>query len=140
MAIISGNPRKPKPVAYTIGRNNGTAASFLAFITFLLENQWFEPWDILIMDNAAIHTGGEAEIVRDLLWYSRRVLVVYLPTRAPELNPIEQIFHILCRRIRSFRYREHCGPCDKAVVELTCRVLDDLPYDLIVRCFVHSGY
>jgi hypothetical protein len=53
---------------------------------------------ILVMDNAAIHTGAEAEIVEDLLWYMvvdgrpLNVLVVYLPARAPELNPIELIF------------------------------------------------
>jgi transposase len=94
----------------------------------------------LIMDNASIHTGGEAEIVEDMLWHAMEVLVVYLPTRSPELNPIELIFHILARRLRSFRYREMAGPCDKAVLDLTCQVLDDLPFDLVSRCIGHCGY
>ena len=29
---------------------------------------WFEVGDVLAMDNAAIHTGGEAVIVENLLW------------------------------------------------------------------------
>jgi transposase len=52
------------------------------------------------MDNiTSIHTGGEAEIVEDLLWNAIQVLIMFLPTRSPELNPIELDFHILARRI-----------------------------------------
>ena len=140
MAVISGNPLKSKSIAYSIGRENGTSASFLVFIELLLRNDWFQRGDVLIMDNAAIHTGGAADVVEDLLWNSMGVLILYLPPRSPELNPIEQIFHILSRRIRSFRYRENAGPCDGAVVNLTCQVLDEFEYDLIRRCFNHSGY
>ena len=139
-AIISASPRKASPVAYSIGRDNGNAASFLAFINFLLSTNWFERCDVLIMDNASIHTGQEAAIVEDLLWETMQVVVVFLPTRSPELNPIELVFHILVRRIRSFRYREMAGPCDKAVLDLSCRVLDDMSFDLISRCCRHCGY
>jgi transposase len=139
-AIISASPRKASPVAYSIGRDNGNAASFLAFINFLLSSNWFERGDVLIMDNASIHTGQEAEIVEDLLWQAMQVLVVFLPTRSPELNPIELVFHILVRRIRSFRYRQMAGPCDKAVLDLSCQVLDDMSFDLVSRCCRHCGY
>jgi hypothetical protein len=36
--IISASPQKISPVAYYIGRDNGNAALFLAFIDFLLQN------------------------------------------------------------------------------------------------------
>ena len=91
-AIMSASPRKASPVAYSIGRDNGNAAAFLAFIEMLLRLNWFERGDVLIMDNASIHTGQEADIVEDLLWEAMQVLVVFLPTRSPELNPIELIF------------------------------------------------
>jgi transposase len=70
---------------------NGNTTSFVAFIEYL----------ILVMDNAAIHTAVEAEIVKDLLWDMAvdgrplNMLVVYLPAPAPELNPIELVFHSL---------------------------------------------
>jgi transposase len=139
-AIISASPRKVSPVAYSVGRDNGNAASFLAFIEFLLARNWFEHGDVLIMDNASIHTGQEANIVEDLLWEAMQVLVVFLPTRSPELNPIELIFHILSRRIRSYRYRHLAGACDRAVLNLTCQVLDDMSLNLISRCCRHCGY
>jgi transposase len=131
VAVISACPTKAKPVAYSVGRENGTAVSFFIFIQFLLSRSWFERGDVLIMDNASIHTGGEADIVEDLLWHSMQVLVIYLPTPSPELNPIKLVFHILARRIRSFRHREMAGPCDKAILDLSCQVLDDLPFELV---------
>jgi transposase len=140
-AIISASPQKVSPVAYYIGRDDGNAALFLAFIEFLLQNSWFERGDILIMDNASIHMGaGEADIVEDLLWNAMQVLVVFLPTRSPELNPIELIFYILARHIRSFRYRQMAGACDQAVVDLACRVLNDMPFNVVRQCCPYCGY
>jgi hypothetical protein len=128
VAIVSACPTKARPVTYSVvERENGTAASFLVFSQFLLSHNWFKRGDVLIMHNASIHTGGEADIVEDLLWHAMQVLIVYLPTRPPRLNPIELIFHTLAQRSRSFQYQEMAGPCDKAVLGLSCQVLDDVP-------------
>jgi transposase len=129
-------------IAYSIGRENGNAASFLGFIEFLLARNWFNQGDVLIMDNAWIHTGQEADIVEDLLWEASQVLVVFLPTRSLELNPIELVFHILStRRIRSYRYRHLVSDaCDQAVLDLSCQVLDDMAFGLTSRCCRHCGY
>jgi hypothetical protein len=84
-AIISTNPDKPYPIDYMIGRENDNAASFVAFIEYLIGTRFFLHNKILVMDNAAIHTDAEAEIVEDLLWdmvvdgRPLNVLVVYLP-------------------------------------------------------------
>jgi hypothetical protein len=94
-----------------IGQENGNAAFFVAFIEYLIATRSFAHDKILVMDNAAVCTGAEAVIVEDLLWNivvdgePLYVLVVYLPAQAPESNPIELVFHILARRIRSFQYR-----------------------------------
>ena len=144
-AIISTNPNKPYPVDYMISKENGSAASFVTFIEYLIATRFFVYGEILVMDNAAIHTGAEAGMVEDLLWEfildgePLHVLVVYLPARAPELNPIELVFHILARQIRSFRYRM-AGPCDAAVVRQTTRVLNDITLDTVIRCSIHCGY
>jgi hypothetical protein len=144
-AIISTNPDKPYPIDYMIGRENGNAASFVAFIEYLIGTRFFLHDKILVMNNAAIHTGAEADIVEDLLWdmvvdgRSLNVLVVYLPARAPELNPVELVFHILACQIRSFRYRM-AGPCDAAVIHQTTRVLNDVTIETVVKCSIHCGY
>jgi hypothetical protein len=145
LAIISANPTKASPVHYVIGKENGNSTSFAAYIMELISTRWFEHGDVLVLDNAAIHSGGDAGDVEDLLWDTEidgrplNVLVIFLPTRSPELNPIELIFHILARRIRSFRYRM-AGPCDSAVVRQTTKVLDALSYETIFKCYAHCGY
>ena len=61
--------------------------------------------DVIIKDNARVHTGGAAADLEDWLWDHEvdgrplRILVLYLPTRSPELNPIELCFHILSLRL-----------------------------------------
>jgi transposase len=138
-AIVSASPRKVSPVACSVGRDNGNAASFLAFIEFLLARNWFEHGDVLIMDNASIHAGQEVNIEDDLLWEAMQVLVAFLATRSPELNPIELVFHILSRRIRSHRFRQLAGACDQAVLNLSCQVLDDMSFNSMSRCCRHCG-
>ena len=60
------------------------------------------------MDNVAVHTGKEAKMVNGLMWSTvvdgvpLKTLVVYLPPRCQELNPIEKIFHILSKRVCTF--------------------------------------
>jgi hypothetical protein len=144
-AVISGDPLKPRPIQYRISKENGSAATYLMFIKALIVMCYFKHEEILVMDNARIHTGGEASCIETLLWETPidgrplHVLVVYLPTRAPELNPIEFVFHILTARIRSFRYRM-AGPCDQLVLVKAKKVFDEMDYALILRIYIHCGY
>jgi hypothetical protein len=70
---------------------------YSVYIEYLITINWFEIGNILIMANAAIHCGAEATILEDLLWttlvngVALNVLIVYLPARAPKLNPIELV-------------------------------------------------
>jgi hypothetical protein len=144
-AVVSANPEKRHPIEWIIGRENGDSHCFVAFIKHLITSGWFRHDEVLVMDNAAIHTGGDADIVEDLLWdtviegRALNVLTVFLPTRSPELNPIELVFHILARRIQSFKYQA-AGPRADLVLHQANRVLYDMDYALILRCFVHCGY
>jgi hypothetical protein len=86
LAIISSNPTKPSFIDYVIGKENGNSTSFAAYIMELISSGWFEHGDVLIMDNAAIHSGGDAGNVKDYLWDTvvdvrqLNVLVIFLPT------------------------------------------------------------
>ena len=111
----------------------------------LVASKFLRHNEVLIMDNAAIHVGGEAVIIEDLLWNTivdgrpLQILTVFLPTRAPELNPIELVFHVLARRIRSFRYKNAFSD-DATVVTKAATVLDGISSDLILRMMCHCGY
>jgi transposase len=145
MAIISPNPDKPHPIDYTIGEENGTSEAFVGFMTYLIAKRFLRHNEFVVMDNAAIHYQRNATVIEDMLWETivdgrpLHILVIQLPTRSPELNPIELVFHILARRIRSFRYRT-ARPCNKAVLHRAAQVMDDMTYALILRCCAHCGY
>ena len=145
MAIVSLNPEKERSIEYTIDRNNNNANAFMIFIHYLIDKKFFKPNEVLVLDNAAIHVGGVASQLRDILWNTLvdneplGVLVLFLPTRSPELNPIELIFHILARRIQSYRYKT-IGPDGQAVVRKTKQVLDEIEYEVILKCYLHCGY
>jgi hypothetical protein len=146
MAIILPNPQKPYLMDYyTIGKENGTSEVFVGFLTYLIDNCFFLHNNFLLMDNATIHIHGNARVVEVMLWesivdgFQLHVLVIYLPTRSPKLNPIELIFHILAMRIRSFWYRT-ARPCDNAVLHKAAEVMNDMMYALILQCCAHCGY
>jgi transposase len=145
LAIISSDPNKEHLIEYSIGPENGTSASFMAFIEYLLAIKWFRHNDILVLDNAAVHIGGHSDILEDLLWELEvdgrplNCLLVHLPTRSPELNPIELVFNILVQRLNSSKYMTVL-PSSTTVVKQTALILDGIPNDMVLRCCSHCGY
>jgi transposase len=115
-----------KPIVYTMGKENGTAAAFVSFCQMMVVSGWLRHDEIIVMDNAAIHTGGESEELERMFWETiidgrpLHVLVIYLPTRSPELNPIELVFHIFAGRVISYRLRHDRpgGLVDRDIIRL----------------------
>jgi hypothetical protein len=112
IACIRGNPLKEKHVVYTIGKQNGMAVAFLSFCEMMVVSGWLHD-EIIDMDNAAIHTGGDLVELEHFFWETvvgggqpLHILVIYLPKRSPY---IELIFHIFSRQVIS--YRLHHARC-----------------------------
>ena len=123
----------------------------MEFIVEMIACRFLHHSKVIVMDNAAIHSGGESTILEDILWNTviddkpLRIFLLPLPTRAPELNPIELIFHILARRVASFKYTSGLSGNGfwiqgNAVSTVAEKVLNDLSFDLIKRTVAHCGY
>ena len=56
-AIVSASLNKHHPIEWIIGRENCDSQCFVAFIKHLSRSGWFRQDKVLVMDNAAIHTG-----------------------------------------------------------------------------------
>ena len=87
------------PILYIIVEENDTAASFLTFVESAVACGWIKQGDFLVLDNATIPIHSECEILPAMLWEAigpngnlLRINVLLLPTRSPEINPIELIF------------------------------------------------
>jgi hypothetical protein len=106
MAIISPNPQKAHLMDYTIGKENGTSEAFVSFLTYLIAKCFLLHDEFLIMNNATIHSHGNARVIKDKLLEScpLHILMIYLPTRSPEQNLIKLVFHILVMRTHLFWY------------------------------------
>jgi transposase len=94
MAVISLNPDKPVPMDYSIGEGNGTSEAFVGFMTYLIAKRFLHHHEFVVMDNTRIHSLGNAAVIEDMLWetivdgHPLHILIMYLPTCSPELNPI----------------------------------------------------
>ena len=145
MACISVNHRKSNHMFYTFNKEKGTASYFEAFIRAMVEQGFLTHGEVLVMDNASIHVKGDAEGCTNYLWNTEvdgkplHVLVIFLPTRAPELNPIELIFHILVLRMKSYHYRS-IAPIEQKTLDRVKAVLDNIDLNLIRNCAKHCGY
>ncbi len=81
------------------GMNN--AAVFSKTVIRMVATGFLRQRDVLVLDNAAIHHYRESTTLGDYLWYEHGILITFLPTRAPELNPIEQMWNILMQRLKN---------------------------------------
>ena len=145
MACVSVNHRKDDHIMYTLTKEKGALLYFKAFVRLMVESGFLTHGEVLIMDNATIHSKGDAQGCANYLWNTEvdgkplNVLVIYLPTRAPELNPIELIFHILVLRLKSYHYRT-IAPIEQKTLDRVRAVLDGIDLEVIRRCAKHCGY
>ena len=86
---------------FIIHDEKNDATSFSEAIMAAIAEGFLRRGDILVLDNAAIHDKGENDGIEDWLWEHHRVAVVFLPTRSPELNPIELVWRSLVMKLRA---------------------------------------
>jgi hypothetical protein len=56
--------------------------------------------DVLVIDNASIHHYRDLAVFEEILWEDYKILLIFMPTRSPELNPIELMWNILVQCLR----------------------------------------
>ena len=96
---------RTNPVWYRIQRNlEGTnnSNSFFDVIIDAINDGFLQSGDVLVLDNARIHNGGEHEALAEWLWTRFNIFVACLPTRSSELNPIELIWGYMVRKLNTY--------------------------------------
>ena len=126
------------------GENNHDSVSFCLFIEETIATAWLRPYDVLVCDNATIHLQGYNGDLSDLLWNScaldgepLRILLLPLPTRSPELNPIELVWRIMVQRVK---YGQKRVGETHAVARAAENVLNMMDFELMRHTFRHCGY
>lgn len=129
------------PLRYGISVNTNDAAIFSDQIVMALSLGWLLPGDILVLDNAAIHSGGDNSDLENWLWLNFRVFLIYLPARTPEWNPIELVWNILVQRLNVFclQAAKRIGGKHSLVVA-TMHVLNNVTHKEVRGCYRSCGY
>eukprot|EP00571_Detonula_confervacea_P003009 CAMPEP_0172316252 /NCGR_PEP_ID=MMETSP1058-20130122/27605_1 /TAXON_ID=83371 /ORGANISM="Detonula confervacea, Strain CCMP 353" /LENGTH=173 /DNA_ID=CAMNT_0013030521 /DNA_START=69 /DNA_END=586 /DNA_ORIENTATION=+ len=78
-----------------------TATEFSVQVELEMSSVFFYPGDVMVLDNATIHSDGENSVLEDWLWDRFGVFVLFLPARSPEFNPIELVWNTLVARLKN---------------------------------------
>jgi hypothetical protein len=88
-----GIDRASSPVWYSIHEDKNGADEFALQLEMALASGFFRPGDILVLDNASIHNGGDNNILEEWLWDNFGVLLLFLPARVIDSNGGDSILY-----------------------------------------------
>ncbi len=92
---------------------------------------------MLILDNAANHTGKGNSMLEEWLWEEHMVLVLFFPARAPEWNPIKLMWNCLSQRLKNFDVSIISG--SHRVVAAAATILNKITHDEFFCFYQKSG-
>jgi len=127
------------PFFFNINQFTNDSEAFAIAVEEAIKAGFLKAGDILVMDNAAIHVGGENDVLEDFLWDYFGIHVLMLPTRSPELNPIELLWHILVQRLKSInlvatRTMQHRVACQ------AFEIMKQFTHEEVASCYRHCKY
>ena len=97
------------------------------------------PGNVLVLDRASIHTGGQNTILEDWLWDNFRIFVLLLPARTPEWNPIELVWNILVQRLAIFSLEVANSLGQHSLVQVSQLILDNITHAEVDGCYRKCG-
>ena len=94
------------PMWFRIHRANNNAEQFKADVEGAIASGFLGKRDILVLDNAAYHTGKQNRTLADWLWTKQGIYALFLPARTPEWNPIELVWATLVKRMKMINLKK----------------------------------
>lgn len=134
-----GIDRRTHPFQYTLHDYTNDATAFCDAVEDAVANGFLLHWDMLVLDHAAIHLYGDEASLEDWLWEKFRILLVFLPTGSPELNPIELCWHTLVQRLKKWPIGMD-RPRRDAVALAAAQLMDCFTHEDIEKNYRHCNY
>ena len=130
-----GIDTRTSPVRYGITEGINDAANFAIQVELAVIHGFLLPYDVLVLDNASIHSGGENKILEDWLWDNFRIFVLFLPARCPEFNPIELVWNILVQRLNIFSLEVANSLGKHSLVVASSAILNGITHEEVDGCY-----
>jgi len=133
------NGRDRGAFSYEIHDGTNDSSQFSDFIMKNLASGFLQRGDFLVLDNASIHRYQESDGMEEYLWNYHGIFLQFLPTRSPELNPIELLWNILAQRLKHLPIGRE-GPCTNRVAHAAVMLMNAFTHDDVDGCFKKCGY
>jgi len=124
---------------YRIHDEPNNAELFAIKIEWALTRGFLKGGDVLVLDNAAIHTGRENRELEDWLWTGYGVFLLYLPTQTPEWNLQELVWWHLVQRLKTYPIRVLRSHTQHAVAYAAHDILLQVTHDQVLRMYKKCG-
>jgi len=124
---------------YSIVQGNNDAENFALQIELAVLVGYLRFGDVVVLDRAAIHTGGTNTILEDWLWDNFRIFLLLLPARTPEWNPIELVWNILVQRLAIFSLEVANSLGQHSLVQVSQLILDSITHAEVDGCYRKCG-
>ena len=137
-----GIDKRSTAVWCSIHDDTNDAAEFALQVELALQSGFFRRGDIIVLDNAKIHIGGENTVLEDWLWNNFGIFALFLPPRSPEWNPMELVWNTLVQRLKLIPMRElreaygtqHCSA--EAAIDVMSDFTHEEVYSFFKKCNV----
>jgi len=131
---------KQKCATWVIQEETNDSFMFSLAIENAIATGFLKGGDVLVLDNAAIHQGGENRNLGDWLWDFHGVYLLLLPARAPELNPIELLWNTLVKRMQQYSNDKIASLGPDGCAHAADFVLSNFSRSDIKKMYRHCGY
>ncbi len=129
-----------KAFSYVLRDGMNNAAVFSETVIRMVATVFLRQGDVLVLDNAAIHHYQESTTLGDYLWYEHGILITFLPTRAPELNPIEQMWNILVQHLKNVALLGPGRNHSHQTATAAAMVMNEFTHLDVQACYISSRY
>ena len=127
------------PLRYNITDTSNNSVSFGRAVESAVASGFLKGGDVLVLDNAPMHQGGENTDLDEYLWTNHRIWLLTLPTRTPEWNPIKQAWKVLVRRLKKVPMAVLRGINNHAPAHAAADVLSKITHDEVRSMYRRCG-
>ena len=137
---VCGVASETVPFDYILHEGMNNAAIFSDVILMMVADETLVSGDALVMDNAAIHHYHESSALEDVLWDEFEIAIIFLPTRAPELNPIELLWNIMVERMKIIDLSSLDGQQRHVDATAAAAIMDSFTHYDVAKCYQKCHY
>ena len=117
------------PLTITVHDGTNDAATFHECLLCSIQKGFLVRGDVLVLDNAAVHQYKDNYYLQEYLYTECGILLLFLPTRSPELNPIELLWNTLVQILKQVPILYTKSECRRDAAPLAaCAIMENFTF------------